>query len=103
MEDKWQQFIEVLAIDNSTLAVLLRSAKLVSVQEHSVVIGVYYNFHQEQLSQSKSISVIQNCMKQLLGDYIELEFILLKTPEKAELIEPQNADSLVKSALQALL
>ncbi|GIK83920.1 MAG: DNA polymerase III subunit gamma/tau [Patescibacteria group bacterium] len=103
LKQKWSEFVETLAINNSTLAVLLRSAKLVSVQEHLAVIGVYYNFHQEQLSQQKALSIIQDCIKQIIGDYIELEFILLKTPDKAELIEPQKTDTLVNSALQALL
>lgn len=101
--DKWQDFIEKLAVNNSTLAALLRSAKLVSNQDHSATIGVYYRFHQEQLSQKKSIQAMQECIKILFGDYIELEFIVLKAPEKAELVEPQKPDSLVDSAMQALL
>ena len=103
LKEQWHTFIETLAINNSTLAALLRSAKLISNEEHSAIVGVYYSFHQEQLSHKKSITAIQECIKQLCGDYIELEFILLKTPDKAELIEPQATDSLVNSAAAALL
>lgn len=103
LQQKWQEFIELFALNNSTLAVLLRSAKLVSAQDHTIVVGVYYNFHQEQLSQKKATVAIQAAIQQAIGASVEIEFILLKTPEKAELIEPQQTDSLVNSALQALL
>lgn len=103
LQQKWQEFIELFAMNNSTLAVLLRSAKLVSAQEHTIVVGVYYSFHQEQLSQKKATAAIQAAIQQAIGGAVEIEFILLKTPEKADLIEPQKSDSLVNSALQALL
>ncbi len=103
LKERWNEFIETLATDNSTLASLLRSAKLISTGEHSAIIGVYYSFHQEQLSQKKSVTIIQSCIKQIFGNYIEMEFILIKTPDKAELVEPQKTDSLVNLTLQALL
>lgn len=103
LNEKWQEFIELLAVNNSTLASLLRSAKLVSTGEHSAVVGVYYSFHQEQLSHKKATLAIQESIKDLFGDYIELEFILLKTPDQAELVEPQKTDSLIDTAMQTLL
>ncbi len=103
LKDRWNEFIETVAIDNSTLASLLRSAKLISTTDHSAIIGVYYSFHQEQLSQKKATAIIQTCIKQLFGNYIEMEFMVIKTPDKAELVEPQKTDSLVNLTLQALL
>lgn len=103
LKEKWQDFVDELSVQNTTLASLLRSAKLVSNQENSVIIGVYYKFHQEQLSQKKSLDIIQDNVKKICGDYVELEFILLKTPDKAELVEPRQTDSLVDSAMQALM
>lgn len=103
LKEQWHEFVEELASDNSTLAALLRSAKLVSHQDNSATVGVYYKFHQEQLSQKKSMTAIQDCMKDLFNGYIELEFIVLKAPAKAELVEPKKEDPLVDSAIKALM
>jgi DNA polymerase III subunit gamma/tau len=103
LKNQWQTFLEMLAINNSTLSALLSSAKFVSNQDHSAVIGVYYSFHKEQLSQQKSITIIQDCLKEMCGGNIELEFVLLQTPQKADLVEPQQSDTLVNLTMQALL
>jgi DNA polymerase-3 subunit gamma/tau len=103
LNEQWHDFIEELASDNSTLASLLRSAKLISYQDSSATIGVYYKFHQEQLSQKKSMTAIQDCMLDLFNGYIELEFIVLQPPAKAELVDPKKEDPLVDSAIEALM
>jgi DNA polymerase-3 subunit gamma/tau len=103
LKEQWHDFIDELASDNSTLASLLRSAKLVSHQDSSATVGVYYKFHQEQLSQKKSMTAIQDCMQDLFSGYIDIDFIVLKPPVKAELVDPQNEDQLVDSAIKALL
>jgi len=103
LKEKWLDFVEQFAINNSTLAALLRSAKFVSNEDHSAVIGVYYNFHKEQLSIKKSQTAIQESIKLIVGDYVKVEFIVIDPPEKAELVEPDKNDPLVSSAMQALM
>lgn len=103
LQTNWETIIEVLTESNSTLSALLRSAKLLNFADHSATIGVYYSFHKEQLSQPKSIAAIQEAIKQVIGGYININFVLEKTPEKAELVDAKNSDPLVASATQALL
>lgn len=103
LQQKWDLIIEEFTQTNSTLSALLRSAKLVSIEENKAIIGVYYSFHQEQLSQKKSIQAIQESIKKIAGGYVEVSFVVIKTPPKADLVEIDKSDPLIISATQALM
>lgn len=100
---KWGNFVDLVAENNSTLASLLRSAKPISGKIGEATIGVFYKFHQEQLSEPKFNSLIQEFVKSVADGYLRLEFILTKTPEKAELVEVDNNENLAQVASQALM
>jgi DNA polymerase-3 subunit gamma/tau len=103
LQQNWNSLIEEFTITNSTLSALLRSATFVSAEDNKAVIGVYYTFHQEQLSQAKSIKAIQESIKKVAGGYVEISFIVIDTPKKADLVEVDQSDPLVASATQALM
>lgn len=103
LQKNWESVVEVLTQTNSTLSALLRSAKLMTVEKNCATIGVYYTFHKEQLSQPKALSAIQDAIKEVVGGYVDISFVLEKTPQKADLVETEESDPLVASATQALM
>ena len=101
--EKWHNFVDLVAKDNSTIASLLRSAKPISGKIGEATIGVFYRFHQEQLTQPKFNALIQEFVKSIADGYLKLDFILTQTPAKAELVEVDNNESLAQVASQALM
>lgn len=101
--EKWHHFVDLVAKDNSTIASLLRSAKPISGTIGEATIGVFYKFHQEQLMQPKFNALIQEFIKNIADGYLKINFILTKTPEKAELVEVDNNESLAQVVSQALM
>lgn len=101
--DNWHALVESLSQTNSTLAALLGSAQPISSEIGKVVIAVYYRFHQEQLSNTKAQTLLQECAHSLAGGYINFEFILTQAPAQAQLVEIQQKDVLLETASQALL
>ena len=84
LKSNWDGLIEEFTVTNSTLSALLRSAKIVSAENNTAVIGVYYTFHQEQLSQAKAMKAIQESIKKIAGGYIDISFIVIKTPPSTD-------------------
>ena len=101
--EKWHNFVDLVAKDNSTIASLLRSAKPMSGKIGEATIGVFYKFHQEQLTQPKFNALIQEFVKNVADGYLRLNFVLSQTPVKAELVEVNNNESLAQVASQALM
>ncbi len=76
--DHWSQFLTELKKNNLTLEALLRSATPKISPEGVAQIEVYYQFHREQLQQPKFLRIIQDCVAQVLGGYVQFEFVLAK-------------------------
>jgi DNA polymerase-3 subunit gamma/tau len=73
---KWDQFLHALSDKNSSIAALLRSAKLLGIQDGKVRVEVYYEFHKQQLQQPKFRAMIEECIQSVVGGTILLDFIL---------------------------
>jgi len=101
--EKWNNFVDLVAKDNFTIASLLRSANPISGKIGEATIGVFYKFHQEQLTQPKFNALLQEFVKSIADGYLKLDFILTQTPAKAELVEVDNNDTLAQIASQALM
>lgn len=101
--NKWDEFLQAVAQENSTLAALLRSSKPINSIDGLAKIGVYYRFHQEQLQQPKFLTIIEDCSRQVVGEKVKFDFLLQEAPIKTELMEPDGAPDLGKLARSALL
>ncbi len=64
---KWSEVVRSIAPINSSLAGLLRSTKPKSVENHALVIEVFYKFHKEQLEQDTKRRLIEDALRQLTG------------------------------------
>ncbi len=100
----WEKLITQVAARNTTLAALLRSGKPVAGDNGTAQINVFYKFHQEQLQQPKFKTIIEQCGQTVVGDKVQFEFVLAKTPQEAELVDvPAETESLETVAEQVLL
>lgn len=79
--EQWAQFLAALRGSNLTLEALLRSATPRLGADGKAQIEVYYQFHREQLQQPKFLHIIQQCVFDLLGGYVQFEFVLAKKAE----------------------
>ncbi len=100
---KWEQFAELVANENSTVAALIRSAKPISGEHGSATIRVYYSFHQEQLQGPKIAAILSKPIAMLCGGHVSLTFIKADVPETADVIEVSDSTSLETLAAKALL
>lgn len=86
--NRWQEFTSALATKNATLAALFRSAQPREANQDTIVLHVYYRFHQEQLSHPKSLRLIEEVMQTICNGQVKLDVILQTAPaQEAELIE----------------
>ena len=73
---QWNEFLLQLRQRNLTLEALFRSATPRVSPDGKALIEVYYQFHKEQLQQSRFAGIIDECVKVLLGGYVQFEFVL---------------------------
>ncbi|MCA9369130.1 hypothetical protein KC721_02445, partial [Candidatus Woesebacteria bacterium] len=105
--DHWHDFLDAVSKDNNTIGALLRSAKPLSASDSTLSIGVYYKFHQEQLSDNKFLIKIQDVVEDFSGGVINFVFELVAPPKVAELTDPGNqkseAHDLARLATESLM
>ncbi len=73
---QWNQFLLQLRQRNLTIEALFRSSTPRVSPDGKAIIEVYYQFHKEQLQQSKFGLIIDECVKILLGGYVQFEYVL---------------------------
>ncbi|MGD9129544.1 MAG: DNA polymerase III subunit gamma/tau [Candidatus Woesebacteria bacterium] len=90
--DRWEEFLEMVANENSALAALLRSGKPDANSNGKALINVYYKFHQEQLQEPRFLSVIEACSEKLFGERVQFEFNLIKTASETKIADFEKND-----------
>ncbi len=73
---QWNQFLLQLRQRNLTLEALFRSSTPRVTPDGKAQVEVYYQFHKEQLQQAKFGVIIDECVKVLLGGYVQFEYVL---------------------------
>lgn len=101
--EKWDQFLKIVQLKNATVAALLRSSHPSISEEGIPEVSVYYKFHQEQLQQQKYMTLLSDCVRDLVGSALPLQVALRATPSTAQLVEipnaPQQLSQLAEEAL----
>lgn len=101
---EWHTFVDEVSKDNTTIGALLRSARPLEAKNHTLVVGVYYSFHQEQLSENKFLMKIQETVVAFSGGFVEFVFELVTPPQVAELTEPSlEVKDLAQLASESLM
>lgn len=106
--ENWNDYVDKVAAQNSTIAALLRSAQPIAAEGDNVSIGVYYLFHQEQLSNQKFSQMTQNVASEMCGGNVKMSIVLTEPPTAAELadakdIELNESAALAQVATEALM
>lgn len=97
---EWDSFVDEVSKDNTTIGALLRSARPLGADGHTVTIGVYYSFHQEQLSENKFLVKIQDTVTEFSGGVVNFVFELVNPPQVAELTDPGTNQTEAKDLAQ---
>lgn len=98
---EWSQFVDLVADRNKTIAALLRSAKPLVEKSNGIArVQVFYTFHRDQLMQPKFMQLLQDCAKDMTGQYHQFEFELgiQKDP-----MHDSDADEPVTTLVQELI
>jgi len=74
--DQWGEFVNKVGNINAKLATLFCTTKPFLAEKNKVIMGVFYKFHQEQLTQPQVINLIQTIASDIGGGFIEFEFQL---------------------------
>ncbi len=106
--DRWHEFLDAVSKDHHTIGALLRSAQPLSVNDHILSIGVYYKFHQEQLSDNTFLAKIQDVVEEFAGGTINFAFKLVSPATTTQLTDPNsvqtsNAKDLAQLASESLM
>jgi len=102
--EKWNIFVTDVSKDNSTFGALLRSAKPLLAEGECITVGVYYKFHQEQLSDTKFLVLVQDYVEKIAGGYIKFTFELTDSPRATDKIdENDTTKDLAQLATESLM
>jgi DNA polymerase-3 subunit gamma/tau len=78
LQQHWNVIIDEVKKANNSISGVLRSAKPKEIQGDTLIIETAYSFHKDKLSEPTSKEVITHAIKQLFGESIKLEIILIK-------------------------
>lgn len=102
--EQWDRFLQVVQDKNPTVSALLRSSKPSINETGMPEVSVYYKFHKEQLQQHKYMSLLGECVKDIVGSALPLHVVLQTAPVKATLVEVENpSPQLSQLASEALM
>jgi DNA polymerase-3 subunit gamma/tau len=80
----WQKLLDFVAKENFSLCALLRACRLEEVIDGTAHILVFYDFHKEQLEQQKYRILLNQSCQSVLGEKLDFNFVLSKTPQAEE-------------------
>ena len=106
--EKWATFLEQVALKNGTLAALLRSAKPQLGEAGELQVEVFYQFHREQLEQPKFRSMLDECVRGLVGSLVQISFRLASAAQPGAALSNvsgnvQEEDHLIQLAKEILV
>jgi len=99
----WADFLSAVKRRNITLEALLRSAKPIKGVNGTAQVQVFYKFHKEQLELPKFKTLILDCAAPIAGGRVKIDYQLLETPVKADLVETEATNDLAALAEEVLV
>lgn len=99
----WTVFLDKLAVQNATVAALLRSAHPIEGSAGQITVKVFYKFHQEQLRATRFNQMIRSCAEEMLTGSLEFNFIVEEPIVATDLNDVRDLGDLSSIASQALM
>lgn len=78
LTEYWNDFIVALKPYNHSVAGVLRSSRPKEVKDGVVTIEAFYKFHQEKLSETKTLEMLAQVFHQLFGEKVKVDVVLGK-------------------------
>lgn len=76
--EHWPDFISSTKPYNHSVSGVLRSSRPKAVEDGIVVIEAFYKFHQEKLSEIKTKQILEDVLKKLFGEKVQVQIVLGK-------------------------
>ncbi len=89
-ENSWKKILAEVKPISLSIAGLLSSAKPLSLEDHSLKLGVYYQFHKDKLEETKTKKMLEDIALNIFGREIRIECYLETAPAKQELTDVAN-------------
>lgn len=90
MDDSWKKVLTEVKPISASIAGLLQSAKLLGLEEKTLKLGVYYQFHKDKLEEAKTKKMLEDIALNVFGRDIKIECCLEEAPAKVQLTEVNN-------------
>lgn len=72
----WGKVLSEVKSINASIEVLLRSSKLIGLDEQKLKIGVYYKFHKDKLEETKNKKMLEDIASKIFEKTIRVECLL---------------------------
>jgi DNA polymerase-3 subunit gamma/tau len=98
----WPRILaEVRPVNKSIEAVLRNSCKVVAMEEDTVVLGFYWDFHKDKVEDPRNRRVVEGILSRIMGRHCQIQCILTpKEPKAASKATAPQEDPLVQVAVQ---
>lgn len=90
MDETWNKVLTQVKPISASIAGLLQSAKLVSIQDKTLKLSVYYKFHKDKLEEAKTKKMLEDIAMSIFDEDIRIECLLAEAPAKVQLTDVKN-------------
>lgn len=88
--DSWKQVLSSIRLKNTSTEALLRAAKPLCLNDDTLTVGVFYNFHKEHLEAHNHRTLLEETLCEVMGKDIKIICKLTEPPKKPELVEVEK-------------
>jgi hypothetical protein len=76
VKEQWLDILKAVRPMNHSVEALLRSSRAVETSGHKLFIEVFYKFHKERLETEKCRRIVEECLENIFGFPIRVEYRL---------------------------
>jgi len=92
-DDTWHKVIDMLKVENASLAALLKDAKPLKIDKDEIILGVKFSFHKDRISEPKNSKILEKVISDIMGNNCRISC------ELADL-KPKPKESITKEKLK---
>lgn len=102
IQENWEPFLQVVRDKNRAVQALLNgSCEPVAVENGTLVLGFYHDFHREQISQPKKLDIVREALAQVSGQNVLVKCVPFRGDVKRVAQKVQAHQEAQKVALSA--
>jgi DNA polymerase III subunit gamma/tau len=93
-DSSWFKILQSVRSRSASVEGFLRAAKPFGIAENKFKIGVFYRFHKEQLEAFANKKHLEECINEVLGADVRVEFVLTEKADMPNILERKFEPSL---------